>query len=65
MRASPINKIKIKIVSLFVRGGGGKCLEEQWPYYAGKATAHEINVLMSTRICARGGREAGEATSMG
>lgn len=54
MRASPIKKIKIQIVSVFVAGGqGGKCLEEQWPY-AGKATAHEINVLMSTRACARG-----------
>lgn len=54
------------MVSVFVSGGGGKkCLEEQWPYYAGKATAHEINVLMSTRTCARRGREGGEETSVG
>lgn len=46
------------------RGEKKKCLEEQWPYYAGKPTAHEINVLMSTRTGARGGREGGEETSM-
>lgn len=39
-------------------------MEEQWPYYAGKLTAHEINVLMSTRTGARGGREGGEKASM-
>lgn len=45
-------------------GGGGRCLEEQWPYYAGKPTAHEINVLMSTRPGARQGQEQGEETSL-
>lgn len=45
-------------------GGRGECFEERWPYYAGKPTAHEINVLMSTRTGARGGREGGEETSM-
>lgn len=38
-------------------------MEEQWPY-AGKLSGHEINVLMSTRTGARGGREGGEETSM-
>jgi len=37
-------------------------LEEQWPYYVGKPTAHEINVLMSRRTGARGGREGREET---
>lgn len=56
---------KSKIVSVFIREEKKKkCLEEQWPYYAGKHTAHEINVLMSTRTGARGGREGGEETSM-
>lgn len=58
VKASPMKKKNCKT------GKKKKCLEEQWPYYAGKHTAHEINVLMSTRPGARGGREGGEETSM-
>lgn len=58
VKASPMKK------KPFVRREKKKCLEEQWPYCAGRHTAHEINVLMSTRTGARGGREGVEETSM-